>query len=212
MSPTPEPAGYAAYLHALEASVQPARFPLLASSCTIGRDPSCQVVVQQRREVSRRHARIERDSQGYTLADLGSANGTFVNARRINGPMLLHHNDLIGLGSSSSLLRFDDPDSTVVAAPGLRFDDRSRIFFLRNQPLDLSPSLAQLLLHLYRNAGIVCDRESCAQALWKHSYSAERDAAALDQAITTLRGKLGQSDPKAGPIHTRRGIGYLLEP
>jgi hypothetical protein len=47
--------------------------------------------------ISRYHAVIERASTGYTIADLGSANGTSVNDQCIAGPTALHPGDVITL-------------------------------------------------------------------------------------------------------------------
>src|ERR1700691_4910954 len=49
--------------------------------------------------VSRRHATITRKSAGFELADLGSTNGTFVNGRRLSGPVALKPGDKIKFGS-----------------------------------------------------------------------------------------------------------------
>jgi hypothetical protein len=51
--------------------------------------------------VSRRHARLRRsDSDRLELTDLGSANGTYLNGKRLNPnePVLLHNGDEISLG------------------------------------------------------------------------------------------------------------------
>ncbi|MCA9592746.1 MAG: diguanylate cyclase [Myxococcales bacterium] len=48
----------------------------------LGRHPTCTVVFADD-GVSRRHARIVRDGDGYLLEDLGSANGTFVAGERV---------------------------------------------------------------------------------------------------------------------------------
>lgn len=66
--------------------------------CTLGRSPTCQIVVQNK-IVSRLHARIELDEgRRYILHDAESANGTFVNGHRISEPYLLRDGDEIGLG------------------------------------------------------------------------------------------------------------------
>ena len=52
------------------------------------------------REVSRRHAEIHRDGQAVLLSDAGSANGTFVNGKRIKDRQL-RARDVIRLGTGS---------------------------------------------------------------------------------------------------------------
>jgi pSer/pThr/pTyr-binding forkhead associated (FHA) protein len=90
--------------------LQPATYLLDAGICTLGRSPLCQVVIPQPL-VSRLHAKIEWTGQGYCLYDMGSANGTFVNGRRLPGPHLLTPGDWIGLGRANALLRFEDSGS-----------------------------------------------------------------------------------------------------
>jgi pSer/pThr/pTyr-binding forkhead associated (FHA) protein/tRNA A-37 threonylcarbamoyl transferase component Bud32 len=52
-------------------------------------------------EISRRHARVFRGSDGELgIEDLGSANGTFVNGQRIDRPRLLHRGDEVKMGQT----------------------------------------------------------------------------------------------------------------
>jgi pSer/pThr/pTyr-binding forkhead associated (FHA) protein/tRNA A-37 threonylcarbamoyl transferase component Bud32 len=52
-------------------------------------------------ELSRRHARASRGADGeLTIEDLGSANGTFVNDERIDGPRTLHLGDVVRMGQT----------------------------------------------------------------------------------------------------------------
>lgn len=53
----------------------------------IGRSPECDVFLDDV-TVSRRHAEVVRDGDRYTIRDLGSLNGTFVNRRRIESAVL----------------------------------------------------------------------------------------------------------------------------
>lgn len=67
----------------------------------IGRDPSCDIQFDPNDDlVSRRHAKITRvsDAPEYTIADLGSRNGTMVNKKRIFEPTKLNCGDQIQLG------------------------------------------------------------------------------------------------------------------
>jgi len=193
-----------------EQVVRPSEFSLRGAVSSIGRESSCDVVVQ-RREVSRRHARVERQGLRYLLIDENSANGTYVNGRRLSEPHLLDNEDLIGLGSGTSLLKFVDPLDTYVPARGLRYDDQLMVFMLDGRALELTPGQARLLLLLYRNVGRLCTRDECALQIWGQPYEAAQHAAALDMLIAGLRARIRQVDDAIDPIKTRRGLGYVLE-
>ena len=49
--------------------------------------------------VSRRHAVIDCDDGRCVLTDVGSFNGTYVNADRIEGPRVLRHGDQVQVGA-----------------------------------------------------------------------------------------------------------------
>ncbi|MDQ2715608.1 MAG: FHA domain-containing protein [Chloroflexota bacterium] len=68
---------------------------------SIGRISDNQVVVNDPK-ASARHAEIRSEGQGYTLSDLGSTNGTFVNEQQLdrNVPRLLMPNDRIRIGDT----------------------------------------------------------------------------------------------------------------
>ncbi|MFC5607794.1 FHA domain-containing protein [Variovorax soli] len=69
---------------------------------TIGRNPTNSLVVDRDR-VSRKHAVIDWDGEQYTIIDIGSRNGTFVNGLRIS-QRLLRNGDTITVGDCD--LRF----------------------------------------------------------------------------------------------------------
>jgi len=63
-------------------------FALTAGDLTIGRDGENEIVLAEN-TVSRRHARVLRDGQGqFSLTDLGSANGVYVNGMRVQRAIL----------------------------------------------------------------------------------------------------------------------------
>lgn len=190
-------------------SITPAEYRLDNKVCTIGRAEGCQIRVTGN-QISRLHARIEASGPRYILSDAGSVNGTYINGRRITGPQTLVDDDTIGLGSPAPILRFVDPDATMQTSGALRYDEHALMFILNGQPLELSKTQQKLLLHLYRNLGSVCSRESCAEAIWSHDFAPGMDAGALDQALNSLRRALRDVDPDAELIHTRRGRGYEL--
>jgi hypothetical protein len=53
-----------------------------AERTLIGRSPECDVFLDDV-TVSRKHAELVRDGETFTISDLGSLNGTFVNKKRI---------------------------------------------------------------------------------------------------------------------------------
>jgi ABC-type multidrug transport system ATPase subunit len=89
----------------------------------IGRDPSNDLVLNDLL-VSRRHADFHAAGpSGTEIVDLGSANGTYVNGRRIQGRAPLAEGDIIGIGrhqlrlAGDELLAYEDVgDLTFVAS------------------------------------------------------------------------------------------------
>ena len=90
-------------------------FELTKSEITIGREDNVDLTIPSS-AVSRRHARITRNEDGYVLEDLGSSNGTFVNGQKLNGPRPLRSGDKIRLGQVITLLyEAPKPKAVVVA-------------------------------------------------------------------------------------------------
>jgi pSer/pThr/pTyr-binding forkhead associated (FHA) protein len=73
------------------------RLPLKGPTMTIGRDPTCDLHLDNR-ALSRRHAQIEKRGAAIWVRDLESQNGTFVNGERIAEPQALNGGDRIAVG------------------------------------------------------------------------------------------------------------------
>jgi len=75
------------------------RFDLLGT-VTVGRAPENGLVLKDE-QISRRHAIIQAQGEReFWLVDLGSANGTYVNERRISQPVQLHRGDIIRIAQT----------------------------------------------------------------------------------------------------------------
>jgi pSer/pThr/pTyr-binding forkhead associated (FHA) protein len=90
---------------------------------TVGRAQDSDIQLQEQ-GISRRHARLDRRSQGWIITDLGSTNGTFVNGRRL-APQeghALRTGDRITIGSSVFAFRevggAGGPERTASASLG----------------------------------------------------------------------------------------------
>jgi pSer/pThr/pTyr-binding forkhead associated (FHA) protein len=67
-------------------------FPLTGVT-VIGRAPECDISIPTD-EISRRHAELRVSQDGVMVEDLGSANGTYVNDRRVTRELLKHGDEL----------------------------------------------------------------------------------------------------------------------
>jgi hypothetical protein len=78
---------------------------LSGQRAVIGRSRDCDVVVQDP-NVSRRHAELRKDENGWTVIDLGSTNGIKVNGRRMESAVL-RPGDQITLGVTDLTFELD---------------------------------------------------------------------------------------------------------
>jgi len=74
-------------------------FELFKDVHTIGREAGNDIIINDA-QVSRHHARLTLQGNAYILEDLGSTNGSFVNGRRVTGPVALSAGDMVGLGDN----------------------------------------------------------------------------------------------------------------
>ena len=89
------------------------RFPLNEGTTIIGRSSVSDMVVDDP-SVSRRHAAVVGDSQGFSLMDLGSRNGTFINGNPVGADPQKHTNwDKVELGGLSMHWFFMESQDTI---------------------------------------------------------------------------------------------------
>lgn len=90
----------------------------------MGRSKDCEFVLNDP-NVSRKHAIVKKDWNGFTIQDLGSKNGVLVNDKLIGKPRRLKDRDEVTVGPVRMV--FIDPDAELMDAlkdvPGFAMDD-----------------------------------------------------------------------------------------
>ena len=96
----------------------------------VGRLPYCDIVLAQK-NVSRQHTRIVRSGSAYSVEDMNSTNGTFLNGKRVRQRTPLKDQDLIRIYNVSMLFRElvhqdapevrpGKPETVEIGAPGTK--------------------------------------------------------------------------------------------
>ncbi|OGN92028.1 MAG: hypothetical protein A2Y88_04560 [Chloroflexi bacterium RBG_13_48_10] len=197
---------------------------MLNGNIIVGRDDSCQVVIQNR-QVSRYHARFLSLPQGVQLEDLGSKNGTHINGQEVLEPVLLQDGDVIQiayaqqfiyLNSDSTIpleLPAGEPGETIPVLRLLRLDKRARRVWIGNDELlpPLSVSQYQLLELLSDNPGRVVSRPELVQAVWGKEDAVGISEQALDALVRRLRDRLAAINPTHQFLITVRGHGLRMD-
>ncbi|MCM1981882.1 FHA domain-containing protein [Lyngbya confervoides] len=112
---------------------------------TIGRDPSNEMIIDHP-SVSRFHSQIRFENGVYTLYDLNSTNGTYVNGQQVLGQRRLVVGDNIRIGPTSlvfqlnqTLLRTNEEGNLRVDALNLNKQIRKDLNLLQNISLSILP-------------------------------------------------------------------------
>lgn len=105
------------------------------------------------------------------------------------------------------LKRSSDKTEASVAQKGLVINEDAFTAFIDGQPLELTLKEFELLVYLYRNAGLVLSRDQLLNAVWGYDYIG--NTRTVDSHIARLRTKLG--DYGAARLKTIYGMGYKLE-
>ncbi len=199
------------------------RWILLMSEATIGREPTCEIIIPDR-QVSRRHATLRRVDGGFEIEDLDSKNGTHLNGQPLTGKQRLQDGDLIQValvaklayvGSEATVpLRIETtPEGAVVSVGRLRLDGAARRVWLNDRELDPPLSVPQFrfLELLYQRPGQVCSRDEVILSVWPEASGAGVSEQAIDALVRRVRDRLAELDPDFHYIVTVRGHGFRLD-
>jgi S1-C subfamily serine protease len=110
-------------------------FELPFTELILGRDSSANIKFDPEKDdlVGRSHAKIIHESGQFKLADLNSRNGTFVNGKRIQDPVVLNVGDLVKLGEAGVEFSFDMDPRPENTAKATRFEQNMAVQ-TREQP------------------------------------------------------------------------------
>lgn len=112
---TMPPAGPPA-LVAVTGETTGSRWALLEPVVSIGRDATCQIRLSDT-SVSRRHAQIVRQSDGFYASDIDSINGTRINDDELTTPRRLRNGDVLHVGAVQLRFVMAAPDPSFTAPP-----------------------------------------------------------------------------------------------
>jgi predicted component of type VI protein secretion system len=91
-------------------------FEMKVAEISIGRAPTCDIVIPDDQMVSRRHAIVRRQNDVVTVTDLGSSNGTLVNGVEIREVTILKDGDRLTIGDQEILFSLS-PEAAAVGQP-----------------------------------------------------------------------------------------------
>ncbi|RME72052.1 MAG: FHA domain-containing protein [Chloroflexi bacterium] len=183
----------------------------------IGREADSDIQINDR-QVSRRHAEISRTLHGYTIRDLGSKNGTFLNGEPVyHEPRLMRNGDEIGIALCAKLSFVEDEATAPVLQsvqyrPSIRIDMAARRVWVAGVEIEppLSPAQYTLLELLYKNAGNIVSRQAVVEAVWPDEAAEGISEQAIDALARRLRERLAEIDPETRYVETVRGHGFRL--
>ncbi len=190
----------------------------------IGREVGVADLMLPERQVSRRHAKIERTPEGFVLTDLNSKNGTFLNGKPVKEPRLLQDGDEIQIalcvriafvGSDATAPISARPTSKIMrpTTRGIRVDKGRRCVYIAEQELQppLSPQQYRLLELLMDANGCVVSRQDIAEQVWEGDSAYGVSEQAIDALVRRLRERIAEYDPDHEYIVTMRGHGFRFE-
>jgi two-component system OmpR family response regulator len=112
------------------------------------------------------------------------------------------------LGRIRAVLKRTRPDApgSRLRVADLELDEDAHEVRRAGAPVELTPTEYRLLRFLMVNAGRVVSKGQILNQVWE--YGPDRDGGVVEPAVSYLRRKVDQGQPRL--IHTVRGFGYVL--
>lgn len=193
------------------------QWPLAKRTMIVGREADSDVQIDDR-QVSRRHAEITQTLEGYTLRDLGSKNGTFLNGEAVSQqPRLIRNGDEIGIALCAKLTFVEDEATAPIVLehklkPSIKMDTAAKRVWVLDKEVVPPLSLAQynLLELLYQNPGNVVSRDQVVAVVWSEEEAEGVSEQAIDALARRLRERIAEIDSENKYVETVRGHGFRL--
>ncbi len=193
------------------------QWPLVKRTTIVGREADSDIQIDDR-QVSRRHAEITQTVEGYTLRDLGSKNGTFLNGEPVTQkPRLIRNGDEVGIALCAKLTFVEDEATAPIILdykhkPSLKMDMSAKRVWIMDKEITPPLSLAQynLLELLYKNAGNVVSRDQVIAVVWSDEEAEGVSEQAIDALARRLRERIAEIDADNKYVETVRGHGFRL--
>lgn len=187
--------------------------------------------------VSRRHAEISCSDSGYSIRDLGSKNGTFVDGVRLSEhPRVLIGGEIVELGEGQVVATFAlkagtvtlphagvgaraaavPPSGTLNSATsqGLTVDPIKREVYMAGSPVvpPLTRKEFDILELLWERRGEACSKDDISARGWPERPPGSVTDQEISQCVHRIRKRV-EPDPGAPRyVELMRGFGYRLNP
>ena len=200
---------------------------------SIGRSSASSIVIKDAK-ASRNHAMIQQHGNGiHYLFDLGSANGTYINGKRVTVPIALKAGDLITIGGSSmeymdeahglaggsssdvqTILDFHNHQVTIMVADIRNYTTMSEMIAPKELSMMIGSWFKEVSVLIDQHAGLI-DKfiGDCVMAYWMRAETAGN----IDYIINPLKAALGLVElaavfedryhPKMPGMHFKIGVG-----
>ncbi len=213
-----------ARLTAREGELAGSVFELDRPTTTIGRSQDNDIVVGIE-GVSRRHAEVRFIGLQYSLADVGSTNGTYLNGARLDQPQPLHPGDIVAIPGVTFVFDADletaawAMESAPLALPRaaesrrapseLSVDLASAEVRVRGRLVNLTRKEYLALLLLHERADAIVTKEELAARVWPE-YGGDVSDYNIHKVISRLRKELEDDPQHPRLLTTKPGFGYRL--
>ena len=192
----------------------------------IGRRVPADIVLDNE-YVSGSHAEIICEDGQYSIRDLGSKNGTFLDGEPVGDkPVPLRSGARIDLGRAAVVLTFQLSDATTTQTASdfglqieppkpswLEVQSQAKTVLVDGQVIQtpLSPKAFDLLALLYERRGTACSWTDISTRAWPERDGAPVSPGEVAQQVRQIRQRIDPEGTRPNPISSVQGFGYRLD-